>query len=83
MSGGACLDADGRLFKMRLDLNRDARAAALASIRDAEFGYVHARIGGPQRGKDELFASRCEAERAVNRHYDAAMMRHVTRGRAT
>lgn len=73
-------DPDGRLLKLRLRKSREARDAALHSIRSAGFGrYVYARIGGPVRGAEKLYDNHDAAVRAINRHYDAQMMKHVVR----
>jgi len=73
-------DPAGRLFRLRLEKSRQARAAAVASVRGAGFGrYVYARIGGAKRGTEALYDNLEAALRAIDRHYDAAMMRHVTR----
>lgn len=73
-------DPEGRLFKMRLDLNRESREGAARSIRSAGYGrYVYARIGGAKRGTEKLYDSREAAVRAIDRHYNAQMMKHVVR----
>lgn len=73
-------DPAGRAFKRQLGFSAAARQAALQSIRSAGFGrYVYARIGGPVRGTVRLYDDRAAAVRAVDRHYDAQMMKHVVR----
>ena len=69
----------GRRFRTALEFSRASRQAALDSIREAEFGYVFATIGGKVRGRERLFPSRDRAEEAVHLHYDRAMMEKVTK----
>lgn len=73
-------DPAGRLLKLRLDRNKEAREAAVRSITSAGYGrYVTARIGGPKRGTEKLYENREAAVRAIDRHYNAQMMKHVVR----
>lgn len=73
-------DPAGRAFKRQLKFSGAARQAALQSIRSAGFGrHVYARIGGPVRGAEKLYDSRDAAVRAIDRHYNAQMMKHVVR----
>ncbi len=79
---GHALVHRGRLFKLRLKRNMAAREAAKATIRKVPGGKWQARIGGRVRGKTEEFGTQVLAERAVDDHYNSAMMAWVTEGRA-
>jgi len=67
----------GKRFKLRLKRNvaaREAAKATIASVRGT-FGVTFlARIGGQVRGRTEAFSTRREAEIAVDKHYNDAMM---------
>ena len=68
----------GRLFKMKVDRNRDARQAALSTVRELPNGGWQARVGGPVRGRIVLGPTRGSVERSVNDHYNDAMHAWVT-----
>ena len=67
----------GRLFKVKLHHNHQARRTALASVRQLPNGQWQARLGGVVRGQAAEFPSRRAAEQAVHAHYNEAMMRNV------
>lgn len=68
----------GRLFKMKVDRNRDARQSALSTVRELPRGGWQARVGGPVRGRLVLGVSRAAVERAVNDHYNSILHDWVT-----
>ena len=68
--------SEGRLFSLRLKRSAAARADAKATICPVPGGYV-ARIGGRMRGRVDRFQTRRSAERAVDDHYNAALLNYV------
>lgn len=64
----------GRLLMLKLRRSAEARRDALASIRSLPSGKCQARIGGRIRGKREQFENRAAAVKAINAHYDAALV---------
>jgi len=68
----------GRLFKLKVDRNREARQAALATIREIPGGRWQARVGGRLRGRT-VTGTRAQVEALVNEHYNNALHAFVTR----
>ena len=63
----------GRLFKLKIQKNHEARQAALQSIRPTPRGWS-VKIGGAVKGKTVVMPSKERAVQAVNDHYNDAMM---------
>lgn len=64
----------GRLFRLKLKRNHEARQVALASVRERPDRKWQARIGGNLRGRTYVYPTRRAAEAAVNEHYNEAML---------
>jgi hypothetical protein len=64
----------GRLVQLKFLRSASARRDALDSIRPLPSGYWQARIGGRMRGRTVEFLTREAAERAVNKHYNEALL---------
>lgn len=71
----------GRLFKLKIQHNHEARMAALQSVRELPSGRWQAQIGGRVRGKKVSFDNRTPAVDAVNEHYNEQMLAFVERRR--
>lgn len=71
----------GQQFALLLDASAKARAGAKATIASPTPGVWVARIGGGVRGELRRFDSRHAAEKAIDDHYNAALMRSIERDR--
>lgn len=73
----------GRLFRLKLKKNYEARQATLCSIREVfERGVIAgyaARVGGAVRGKVVRAVKRETVERIVNEHYNSEMLAFIER----
>ena len=67
----------GRLVQLRFKRSRQAREAALATIRRTGSGKWQARIGGAVRGEIVAKSSRVLVERAVHDHYNEELARWI------
>lgn len=63
----------GRLVQLKFKRNREARAEALASIRERPQGNWQVRVGGRMRGRTVIAPSRAAAERIANDYYNDAI----------
>lgn len=67
----------GRLFRLKLERNREARARSMATIRQLPNGRWQAKVGGLIKGTFIVHQTRREVELAVDAFYNAKMNEFV------